>query len=145
TITSVAMIEVIHDQFMMAFFIRLGTTSIGLIVSILVNMFIFPPNYQKVIEQHLQLIRSNIGDVLRSEASLAKKQKQIVNIPKLLDKTKQFILYEVNESQLRPFIDKNEDEQTDYLRQLEYVELIYYHLKNISTISLDNTAFPLEE
>lgn len=145
TITSVAMIEVIHDQFMMAFFIRLGTTSIGLVVSTLVNMFIFPPNYQKVIEQHLQLIRSNIGDVLRSEASLAKKQKQIVNIRKLLDKTKQFILYEVNESQLRPFIDKNEDEQTDYLRQLEHVELIYYHLKNISTISLDKTAFTVEQ
>src|SRR5699024_11803019 len=145
TITSVAMIEVIHDQFMMAFFIRLATTSIGLVVSTLVNMFIFPPNYQKAIEQHLQLIRTNIGELLVSEKSLAEKEKQILHIRKLLDKTKQFILYEVNESQLRPFIDKNEDEQTDYLRQLEYVELIYYHLKNISTISLDNTAFTLEE
>src|SRR5699024_10785325 len=145
TITSVAMIEVIHDQFMMAFFIRLGTTSIGLIVSILVNMFIFPPNYQKVIEQHLQLIRSNIGDVLRSEASLAKKQKKIVNIRKLLDKTKQFILYEVNERQLRPFIDKNEDMQTDYLRQLEHVELVYYHLKNMAAVSLESTTFSKQE
>lgn len=86
------MIEAIHDQFMMAFFIRLGTTSIGLIVSTLVNMFIFPPNYQKVIEEHLQLIRTNIDDVLRSVASLANKQNQIVNMRKLLDKTKQFIL-----------------------------------------------------
>jgi len=145
TITSVAMIEVIHDQFLMAFFIRLGTTSIGLIVSTLVNMFIFPPNYQKAIEQHLQLIRTNIGDVLKSEQALAEKQKQILQIRKLLDKTKQFILYEVNETHLRPFIDKNEDEQTDYIRQLEHVELIYYHLKNISTISLDDTAFTLEQ
>ena len=60
TITSVAMIEVIHDNYMMAFFIRLGTTSIGLIVSTLVNMFIFPPNYQKIIEQNLQQIYYNI-------------------------------------------------------------------------------------
>jgi len=145
TITSVAMIEVIHDQFMMAFFIRLGTTSIGLVVSTLVNMFIFPPNYQKAIEQHLQLIRTNIGELLVSEKSLAEKEKQILHIRKLLDKTKQFILYEVNESQLRPFIDKNEDEQTDYLRQLEHVELIYYHLKNIAAVSLKGTTFSKQE
>src|SRR5699024_4504338 len=145
TITSVAMIEVIHDQFMMAFFIRLGTTSIGLVVSTLVNMFIFPPNYQKVIEQHLQLIRTNIGEVFKSDLSIMEKKKQIIKIRKLLDKTKQFILYEVNETQLRPFIDKDEAEQTDYLRQLEQVELIYYHLKNISAISLKDTSFSMEQ
>src|SRR5699024_1092818 len=145
TITSVAMIEVIHDQFMMAFFIRLGTTSIGLVVSTLVNMFIFPPNYQKVIEQHLQLIRTNIGEVFKSDLSIMEKKKQIIKIRRLLDKTKQFILYEVNETQLRPFIDKDEAEQTDYLRQLEQVELIYYHLKNISAISLKDTSFSMEQ
>src|SRR5699024_3724212 len=99
----------------------------------------------KAIEQHLHLIRTNIGGVLKSEQALAEKQQQIVNIRRLLDKTKQFILFEVNETHIRPFIDKNEDEQTDYLRQLEHVELIYYHLKNISTISLDDTAFTLEQ
>lgn len=145
TITSVAMIEVIHDQFILAFFVRLGTTSIGLVVSTLVNMFIFPPNYQIAIEQHLQFIRINIGEVLTSEGGLAEKQKHIANIRKLLDKTKQYILYEVNESQFRPFIDRNEEEQTNYLHQLEHVELIYYHLKNISTISLDDTAFTSQE
>src|SRR5699024_9601519 len=66
TITSVAMIEVIHDQYMMAFFIRLGTTTVGLVVSTLVNMLIFPPNYQKVIQQNLQEIYHGIGKALQS-------------------------------------------------------------------------------
>jgi len=44
TITAVAMIEVIYDNYFISFFIRLGTTSIGIVVSTLVNLFILPPN-----------------------------------------------------------------------------------------------------
>src|SRR5690606_36835312 len=33
TLTSVAMVEVIHDHFLIAFFIRLGSTTMGLLVS----------------------------------------------------------------------------------------------------------------
>lgn len=54
TLTSVAMIEVIHDNFMASFFIRLGTTTIGLAVSTLVNMFLMPPNYQSSITNKLK-------------------------------------------------------------------------------------------
>lgn len=145
TLTSVAMIEVIHDQYIMAFFIRLGTTSVGLLVSTFVNMFIFPPNYQKVIAQHLQQINRHLGKALQTHEQRVEMKKEIAATKSLLDTTKQFILYEVNETHLRPFIDKNEEEQTNYLNKLEYVELLYYHLQNISTIQLKETSFSNEQ
>lgn len=63
----------------------------------------------------------------------------------MLGKTKQLILYEVNETSLRPFIAHNEKEQTDYLHKLKHIELIYHHLQNICMIKLDGTAFSAEE
>lgn len=56
TLTSVAMIEVIHDHFFIAFLIRLGTTTIGLVVSTMVNMFVLPPNYVDNITQNIEKI-----------------------------------------------------------------------------------------
>lgn len=145
TITSVAMIEVIHDNYMMAFFIRLGTTSIGLIVSTLVNMFIFPPNYQKIIEQNLQQIYKSIGHALQAYEHKTMMNEQISSIKNLIDKTKQFILYEVNEANYRPFIEKSDVEQKHFLETLEHIELIHYHLHNIAGISLEHTAFSSEQ
>src|SRR5690625_3373916 len=64
TITAVAMVEVIHDNYVMSFFIRLGTTSIGIIVSTLVNIFIFPPNYIKEINNNINDMYTNIAKSL---------------------------------------------------------------------------------
>src|SRR5690625_5310977 len=58
------MVEVIHDNYFMSFFIRLGTTSIGIIVSTLVNMFILPPNYIKEINQNINEIYTNLAKSL---------------------------------------------------------------------------------
>src|SRR5690625_1942968 len=54
TITAVAMIEVVYDNYLMSFFIRLGTTTVGIVVSTLVNMLIFPPNSIKEMEINLK-------------------------------------------------------------------------------------------
>ncbi|MBT2733205.1 aromatic acid exporter family protein [Bacillus sp. ISL-7] len=47
TLTGVAMISTVHHQFIESFFIRLGTTSIGLMVSSLVNLLVFRPDYSE--------------------------------------------------------------------------------------------------
>lgn len=49
TLTGVAMISTVHDHFIASFFIRLGATSIGLLVSTLVNFFVMRPNYSPAI------------------------------------------------------------------------------------------------
>src|SRR5699024_8763344 len=64
TITAVAMIEVVYDNYLMSFFIRLGTTTVGIVVSTLVNMLIFPPNYIKEIEINLKEIYKEMGKSL---------------------------------------------------------------------------------
>ncbi len=66
TITAVAMIEVVYDNYFLSFLTRLGTTSIGLIVSTVVNMFILPPNYIKEINDNINKLYKNIGEVIQS-------------------------------------------------------------------------------
>ncbi|HLR40472.1 MAG TPA: aromatic acid exporter family protein, partial [Virgibacillus sp.] len=61
TLTSVAMVEVIHGNYLVSFFIRLGTTTTGLLVSTLVNMFILPPDYTKEIVKNVQTIGKKTG------------------------------------------------------------------------------------
>ena len=63
-ITAVAMVEVVYDNYVLSFFIRLGTTTTGIIVSTLVNMFIFPPNYTKQIQRQLNIVLHDFGEVL---------------------------------------------------------------------------------
>lgn len=48
------MIPGIHDHFFLAFLTRLGTTTIGLTVSTLVNLFLLPPKYVKTISLQTQ-------------------------------------------------------------------------------------------
>src|SRR5690625_3565255 len=56
TLTSVAMIEVIHDHFFISFLIRLGTTTVGLVISTVVNMFVLPPDYREDISTNIEKI-----------------------------------------------------------------------------------------
>src|SRR5699024_12845253 len=60
------MIEVVYDNYFLSFLTRLGTTSIGLIVSTVVNMFILPPNYIKEISENINKLYKNIGEVVQS-------------------------------------------------------------------------------
>src|SRR5690606_19790023 len=64
TLTSVAMVEVIHDHFLVSFFIRLGTTTVGLLVSTAVNMLVFPPNYSNDILKSIHSISGRAGSML---------------------------------------------------------------------------------
>src|SRR5699024_3259826 len=66
TITAVAMIEVVYDNYLLSFFIRLGTTTIGILVSTVVNMFILPPNYVKDIHKNINDIYRKIGHSLHN-------------------------------------------------------------------------------
>src|SRR5699024_7306367 len=66
TITAVAMVEVVYDNYFMSFFIRLGTTTIGITVSTLVNLLILPPNFMKDIAKNLRNIYYELGNTLLS-------------------------------------------------------------------------------
>ena len=59
------MITTVHDEYLSSFFIRLDTTSTGLIVSSIVNLLIVPPNYSASILTGFQTLLSNTGTLLR--------------------------------------------------------------------------------
>jgi uncharacterized membrane protein YgaE (UPF0421/DUF939 family) len=69
TLTGVAMISTVHDHYAASLFIRLGSTSTGLIISTLVNFFIFPPNYSKTIASEIQLLFEKTGSILQKRAN----------------------------------------------------------------------------
>lgn len=58
------MIEVVESNYLLAFLTRLGTTSIGLLVSTGVNMFILHANYRQDIVENIQSIRKTTGRLL---------------------------------------------------------------------------------
>lgn len=53
TLTSVNMITVTDAHFLANFFVRLGTTSTGIIVSALINYLVFPPRYDQEIRRRI--------------------------------------------------------------------------------------------
>ncbi|UAC48426.1 FUSC family protein [Bacillus aquiflavi] len=64
TLTAVAMIEVVQSDFFASFFVRLGTTTTGLVVSTLVNIFIFPPKYGTLISNNMISLFKKTGDAV---------------------------------------------------------------------------------
>lgn len=145
TITAVAMVEVVIDNYLLSFFIRLGTTTIGITVSTLVNMFIFPPNYIKDIEKNMVNIFKDIGKALRLMNDKAKMKKTVIAIKKQIERTEQLIHYEVDEKYFRPFIEKANDDQSNLIGQIDQLELIHYHLHNLQPITIHTTAFSDEQ
>lgn len=145
TITAVAMIEVVYDQYWMSFFIRLGTTTVGLTVSTLVNMFIFPPNYQKTIETNLKEIYRELGQTLRTIHEPMKMTKNSRRIKQKIERTEQLVRYDVEDADFRPFFDRDEADHTYLSEALHQLELIHYHMNNLAAVSIEQTAFSSAE
>src|SRR5690625_1208890 len=107
TITAVAMIEVVYDNYFLSFLVRLGTTSIGLIVSTVVNMFILPPNYIKEINDNIKKLYRGIGratlSIVTFEKASSKKVNRLLNVlSKQIKKTEELIRFQKDETNFHP-------------------------------------------
>ncbi len=141
TITAVAMVEVVHDNYLMSFFIRLGTTSIGIIVSTLVNMFIFPPNYIKTIETNIKKIYIDLGTALSKIDNKTKMESMLRKIRQEIVQTEVLIRYQTDEADFHPLFDNEAFSQTNIVRKIDQLELIHYHINNLQPIYIKQTAF----
>lgn len=154
TITAVAMVEVIHDNYFLSFFIRLGTTSIGIIVSTLVNMFILPPNYMKDINKNINEIYSNLATSLhyqineklqvKIENNFDYKQ-NLQNAKNEMKITEELIRYQVDESRLHPLVSGETVNFIHLQQQMNQLRLIHYHVTNIENIYIEKNSFLLEK
>lgn len=139
TLTGVAMISTVHDHYFASLFIRLGTTSIGLIVSTLVNFFILPPNYSKTISNEIQLLLSKTGEILDKRAKewfheqpVDKKLRQdFQQLVKEIDKTETVSQYQKEEWKYHR-VSRKEIRLFHYgFKKLVIIRQLAYHTGNL--------------
>lgn len=153
TLTAVAMIEVIHSNLFYSFLIRLGTTTIGLSVSTLVNMFILPPDYSGKIKGKVDQLLSDTGEELAfvvqrmTDGTLDKDLEEAINkrlhasfyeTEKLIDLQLADLKYNrLDETSL----ERLELKETE----LYYIERIHYHIGNMMDTPFHELQWTKEE
>jgi uncharacterized membrane protein YgaE (UPF0421/DUF939 family) len=138
TLTSVAMVEVIHDNYLISFFIRLGTTTVGLLVSTAVNMFVLPPDYTKEIVQNIREVSKQTGTTMEkimksllNEDDPAQNQVGIDQLDKKIIQTEKLIEFQREESKYHPLVGSERDAFHLAEQKLKSLRLIQYHLTNL--------------
>lgn len=109
TLTAMVMIPLTEDHFLLAFLIRSGTTSIGIIVSTLVNLLIWTPNFRYEIQRSFHLrMREMQGLIEDSLSSLWGKpgnkrllEYRFSRLLKGIEQLSEFIFYEREEQRFR--------------------------------------------
>ncbi|GIO23732.1 aromatic acid exporter family protein [Oceanobacillus sp. J11TS1] len=141
TLTAIAMIEVVEDSYFFSFLIRLATTTIGLSVSTLVNMFVFPPNYHHSIHKQIESIRKRLSNHMKRcyyELIFAKApldygmDKKVGNVYKELESAALLSLYQKNDLKYHHILEKHEEELTQLRQQIHSLRMIQYHVTNIA-------------
>ncbi|WP_106532374.1 FUSC family protein [Planomicrobium soli] len=154
TLTAVAMVEVIHDHFLIAFFIRLGTTSIGLLVSTAVNMLVFPPDYRKDILKSIQNISERAGSMLEhtfrtilfdGDANLQEDRETVKRLTAEIRKTEKLIYFQRDESSLYPWVRDKEAELQMAERQLQFLHNLEFHLDALLRVPLHDIEWTTAE
>lgn len=150
TITAVAMIEVVYDNYFLSFLVRLGTTSIGLIVSTVVNMFILPPNYIKEINDNIKKLYRGIGratlSIVTFEKASSKKVNRLLNVlSKQIKKTEELIRFQKDETNFHPLAGSKKEDFFIARNQIDNLKLMVYHLTNLKNISIENVQLTTEE
>ena len=145
TLTSVAMVEVIHDHFLVSFFIRLGTTTVGLLVSVAVNMLVFPPNYRTEILKSIQNISERAGTMLEhtfhtilfeGDANLQQDKELVKRLTTEIRKAEKLIHYHRDDFSLYPRVRDREAELRMAERQLLFLHNLEFHLNALLRIPL---------
>ncbi len=139
TLTGVAMISTVHDEYLSSFFVRLGTTSTGLIVSSLVNLLVMPPKYSETISRSIHTLYMKAGDILNT---IGNELCQIQTSEKDLQKTFYYLVKEIERTETLCTYQKDEWRFHRVKRQdighfhYEYKKLnilrqITYHIGNL--------------
>jgi uncharacterized membrane protein YgaE (UPF0421/DUF939 family) len=148
TITAVAMVEVVYDNYLLSFFIRLGTTTTGIVVSTLVNMFILPPNYTKQIETGIKRLYQDLGETVAELANNPYHREIIFTRMKQLKgnmiKTEELIRFQKDQTFFQAFVVSGKETHQKIEEKMEHFRLLHYHLSNITTLRLKEVTFSEE-
>lgn len=150
TLTSVAMVEVIHSNLFISFLIRLGTTSVGLIVSTTVNMFVFPPDYTKEISLNIRTLSKKTGiliekvfqDILEGQHEDDILDKSLVRrLNNSLLRTERLVEFQKDESKYHPLVGSEKEKFQEIQSKLTTLRLLHYHLDNLIQMPLKSISW----
>ncbi|MDG5789653.1 aromatic acid exporter family protein [Evansella sp. AB-P1] len=156
TLTAVAMIPNIHDHFFIAFLTRLGTTTIGLTVSTLVNLLLFPPKYVSTIENQIisqiALIQKVLFETMKYCTNST--EKSVKNLPlqsykalrRHTEKTEDIIFYQEMEWKYHRINHKEYKHFKELKAKLQIIQKANLHLGNLQYIEtpVDLTTYERE-
>lgn len=153
TLTAIAMIEVVHSNYLIAFFIRLGTTTIGLLVSTAVNFFVLPPNYKSDIIHHMRGISHKTGEIieiffssaLSTKHEMKRVEKLMLKLKRKIKQTEKLIQFQEDEATFHPLIGSEKELFYTLKHKLACLNLIHYHLENLFNTPLQNLTFTEKE
>lgn len=153
TITAVAMIPITETHYLSAFFTRLATTSVGIIVSTIVNFFILPPNYSPMITKQMNTLFHETADLLEwrlkeliGEVKVKRETVRIFeHLTKDLNKAITFIQYQQQDWKYHRHTKKEMREFHQNQKKLAILQQINFHLGNLLYVSIDSTSWTQEE
>ncbi|QAS51152.1 FUSC family protein [Halobacillus litoralis] len=154
TITATAMIPDFQDHHIVSFFMRLGTTSIGIIISTFVNFFLLPPNYSPMIYKNINGLYNHAGLLVKriiNEVTAESKEKtrgihrSYRQLTAHLEKTFQLSRYQREEWKYHRH---SKEEMVAFQlsqRKLGAFQQIAYHLGNIQYVQTKAADFTESE
>src|SRR5699024_6162541 len=150
TLTAVSMVEVIHSNYLLSLFIRLGTTTTGLLVSTIINILIFPPDYRDDIDKNIKNIGKRAGTILEETFRniLYNRHDESKNNEKLIQllyvkirRTEVLIRFQNDESKLHPLVRGNKKQFQMAEKQLAFLHNLYYHINNLMNMPLNKISW----
>lgn len=147
TLTAVNMIPITQDHFFDSFLVRMGTTTVGLTVSTLVNLIILPPRYsQSIVQQTASLLKKSaklLKQVIH-EVHLVKKKREIVNqfeqLLKDLEKAEQLCHYQRDVWKYHRHSDEEMKKIHYEHKKLLVIRQILFHIGNLMYTPIDETS-----
>ncbi|EDL62587.1 FUSC family protein [Bacillus sp. SG-1] len=139
TLTAVAMIPTTNDHYFLSFVSRLGSTSIGLVISTLVNIFVLPPNYSPRITTMVHnlfvktgnLLETRIIELILDKKAEARTRFLFQEVNKSMDTIEKLCRYQRKEWKYHRHSRKEMKEFHYENKKLSILRQIHYHLGNL--------------
>jgi uncharacterized membrane protein YgaE (UPF0421/DUF939 family) len=150
TITAVAMIPITYDHYFLTFIERVGTTTIGLIISTLVNFFILPAKFSTEIKERndrlyqetAKLLKKRIYEIVNEQKAESREcKKEYQRITSELSKSFQLCQFQREEWKYHRHTWKELRSFTYETKKLDGLQQIHYHLGHIISVHINKNMF----
>ncbi len=153
TLTAVAMVDAVQGEFLASFGVRLGATTIGLLVSTAVNMFVLPPDYTREIDSRITRIQKNIHALLSwtgrhfTDAD-PDFTKTVLGLTKQTRKEiaqAEALAHFQEKDNFHPFVSHDQENLEWQMEQLHRLEQVVYHIENMMHTSTTHLTWTKQD